>query len=245
MSWLHKFQNHKGKLLFVLLVIAGLVYLVLTTFREGLTTDTSPTSAQDCSLFSNCSECVNGLGDGVSQCFWNNSVSKCGSQSDPGYYRYCPPGPNPSTGPGPSPYPPPGPAQGSDPVPATLCSSRTDCNKCLDGYDATGSTCYWCGEQQRCVNPDDFYDPSICSSDPAKCSGSSPGPGPSPGPSPTPSPSPYPPIPPGPFPPFPPTPFPPTPGPGPSPNPVPPTPGNCPVCPKLTRLKMPTFITEQ
>ena len=51
---------------------------------------------------------------------------------------------------------------------STTCNQRSNCNTCLDGTkDSTGSVCYWC-KNKGCVNPDDYYDPTTCSSD-QKC----------------------------------------------------------------------------
>ena len=52
---------------------------------------------------------------------------------------------------------------------STTCAQRSTCSACLNGYDSTGSTCYWCGESKKCNNPDLFYDYTICSRDKAKC----------------------------------------------------------------------------
>lgn len=54
----------------------------------------------------------------------------------------------------------------------SLCNERSSCSSCLNnGYDSTGSLCYWCSD--RCVNPDDKNDAkyfnSSCSTD-KKCS---------------------------------------------------------------------------
>jgi len=53
---------------------------------------------------------------------------------------------------------------------ASQCSARKDCKTCLTGYTSTG-TCYWC-KNKGCVNPDDYYDADMCSSDPQGCDGS-------------------------------------------------------------------------
>ena len=39
----------------------------------------------------------------------------------------------------------------------SLCSGRSSYSSCLNnGYDSTGSLCYWCSD--RCINPDDKND---------------------------------------------------------------------------------------
>lgn len=50
----------------------------------------------------------------------------------------------------------------------TTCSQRNTCSKCVNnGYDSTGSLCYWCGS--KCINPDSkddakYYNSSCSSS---------------------------------------------------------------------------------
>ncbi len=36
------------------------------------------------------------------------------------------------------------------------CASRRTPGKCTNGYDSTGSICYWCGIKNGCMNPDDY-----------------------------------------------------------------------------------------
>jgi hypothetical protein len=52
---------------------------------------------------------------------------------------------------------------------SSSCSSRSNCNKCIsDGYDNTGSLCYWC-KDKGCVNPDNYYNAATCSSSLHSC----------------------------------------------------------------------------
>lgn len=46
----------------------------------------------------------------------------------------------------------------------STCAARSDCKTCLDSFDSTGSTCYWC-KNKGCVNPDDYYDCPTCTKD--------------------------------------------------------------------------------
>jgi len=48
------------------------------------------------------------------------------------------------------------------------CEKRKSCSACTADHDSTGSICYWC-KDFGCSNPDNYYDPSTCSSD-KKCS---------------------------------------------------------------------------
>jgi len=52
---------------------------------------------------------------------------------------------------------------------STSCGERSTCGDCLNGYDNTGSVCYWC-KGKGCVNPDDYYNSSTCSDDKNGCS---------------------------------------------------------------------------
>ena len=40
---------------------------------------------------------------------------------------------------------------------SSSCSERKNCSSCLNGYDNTGSLCYWC-KTSGCIDPD--KDPS-------------------------------------------------------------------------------------
>jgi len=53
-----------------------------------------------------------------------------------------------------------------DPIVYEHCNEMSDCKTCVTNNTPDG-ICYWC--KNKCVNPDDYYDPASCSRDPAKC----------------------------------------------------------------------------
>jgi hypothetical protein len=115
----------------------------------------SSSNTQQCSTYSNCSECVKNYnaGDQKVPCLWSNDKDKhgnvkgCSSFADPGFYRTC-------TEPKPTP---------------TKCDTISNCNTC------TNSDCFWGDTDQKCSS-------TFKSGYGKVCSGSNPDPDPNPDP---------------------------------------------------------------
>lgn len=111
--------------LLVLLFFGYKIIMNVLKIKEGYSSNT-----EQCSNYSNCSECVKNYnaGDPKVPCLWSNDKDKhgnikgCSAYDDPGFYRTC-----------------------SEPKPTpTKCDAISNCKTC------TESDCFWGDTDQKC-----------------------------------------------------------------------------------------------
>ena len=87
------FRN-STKIIFGLLIviIISVIGFNFNTIIEGLTLTKSSNQYTSCTQAQNCNDCTtsNIMNNNTdSPCYWNNSISQCGSFADPGYSKTC------------------------------------------------------------------------------------------------------------------------------------------------------------
>ena len=77
--------------LFIVIIISTIGFN-FNTIIEGLTLTKSGNQYSSCTQAQNCTDCTtsNIMNNNTdSPCYWNNSISKCGSFADSGYSKTC------------------------------------------------------------------------------------------------------------------------------------------------------------